>query len=151
MDLLSALMIMNRLGVSQVPVVAEQMEDQRGHIVGLLDRECISLICRFCTSVSHPAYFMIATNNALLCYIICIICFFLDVTVSFRGGIPTWLYDFFFLFFPKKKRDEFLNFISLFGLGIVKSTFFSFLILFCRKGDDGLLLKILNFCNQNSK
>ncbi|KAK4848112.1 hypothetical protein QYF36_009463 [Acer negundo] len=46
MDLLSALMIMNRLGVSQVPVVAEHMEDQRGHIVGLLDRECISLICR---------------------------------------------------------------------------------------------------------
>ncbi|KAK2665774.1 hypothetical protein Ddye_004348 [Dipteronia dyeriana] len=46
MDLLSALMIMNRLGVSQVPVVAEQMEDQRGHIVGLLDKECISLICR---------------------------------------------------------------------------------------------------------
>ncbi|KAL5789058.1 hypothetical protein ACOSP7_006007 [Xanthoceras sorbifolium] len=46
MDLLSALMIMNRHGLSQVPVVAEHMEDQRGHIVGLLDRECISLTCR---------------------------------------------------------------------------------------------------------
>ncbi|KAK1576098.1 hypothetical protein Q3G72_010932 [Acer saccharum] len=46
MDLLSALKIMNRHGVSQVPVVAEHMQDQRGHIVGLLDRECISLIYR---------------------------------------------------------------------------------------------------------
>ncbi|KAJ0080350.1 hypothetical protein Patl1_24674 [Pistacia atlantica] len=46
MDLLSVLMTMNRHGISQVPVVLEHIEDHRGHLVGLLDRECISLTCR---------------------------------------------------------------------------------------------------------
>lgn len=47
MDLLSVLMTMNRHGISEVPVVLEHTEDQRGHLVGLLDRECISLTCRY--------------------------------------------------------------------------------------------------------
>ncbi|KAK9286732.1 hypothetical protein L1049_015135 [Liquidambar formosana] len=46
MDLLSAQIIMNKLGVSQLPVVSENVEDHRGHPVGLIDRECISLACR---------------------------------------------------------------------------------------------------------
>ncbi|XP_024933382.3 chloride channel protein CLC-e isoform X2 [Ziziphus jujuba] len=46
MNLLSAQMIMNRHGMNELPVVIEHHEDQRGHLVGLLDRECISLTCR---------------------------------------------------------------------------------------------------------
>ncbi|XP_024017675.1 chloride channel protein CLC-e [Morus notabilis] len=46
MDLLSVNIIMNRRGLNQVPVVREQFEDHRGHLVGLLDRECISLTRR---------------------------------------------------------------------------------------------------------
>lgn len=46
MDLLYVQMIMNKLGMNEVPVVTEQFEDNRGHLVGLLDRECISLTRR---------------------------------------------------------------------------------------------------------
>lgn len=46
MDLLSVQIIMNRRGMNQVPVVREQFVDHRGHLVGLLDRECISLTRR---------------------------------------------------------------------------------------------------------
>ncbi|XP_041014388.1 chloride channel protein CLC-e isoform X1 [Juglans microcarpa x Juglans regia] len=45
MDLLSVQIIMNKHGVSQVPVI-EDVEDHRGHLVGLLDAECIDLTCR---------------------------------------------------------------------------------------------------------
>lgn len=47
MDLFSAQNIMNRYEVNQIPVVTEHSQDQRGHLVGLLDRECISLTCRY--------------------------------------------------------------------------------------------------------
>ncbi|KAF5725257.1 hypothetical protein HS088_TW0G00022 [Tripterygium wilfordii] len=43
MDLLSAQMIMDRLGMSQVPVVLEHAEVHKRHLVGLLDRECITV------------------------------------------------------------------------------------------------------------
>ncbi|KAL7237215.1 hypothetical protein ACSBR1_020306 [Camellia fascicularis] len=46
MNLFSAQIIMNRHGVSQLPVILEHVEDQRGLPVGLLDNECISLACR---------------------------------------------------------------------------------------------------------
>lgn len=48
MNLFSARMIMNRHGVCHLPVIIEHVEDGRGLPVGLLDRECISLACRFC-------------------------------------------------------------------------------------------------------
>ncbi|KAK3007606.1 hypothetical protein RJ639_014257, partial [Escallonia herrerae] len=44
-DLLSALLIMNRHDMGQLPVILEHVEDHRGLPVGLLDRECISLAC----------------------------------------------------------------------------------------------------------
>lgn len=47
MDILSVQIIMDRHGVSQVPVVSEHIEDHREHPVGLLDRECINVTCRF--------------------------------------------------------------------------------------------------------
>ncbi|GKU96152.1 hypothetical protein SLEP1_g9422 [Rubroshorea leprosula] len=47
MDLLSVQIIMNRHGISQVPVVSEHVEDCRGRPVGLLDRESISLTLRY--------------------------------------------------------------------------------------------------------
>ncbi|OVA15769.1 CBS domain [Macleaya cordata] len=46
MNLLSAQGIMNTLGVNQLPVVSEHVEDYSGNPVGLLDRECIDLACR---------------------------------------------------------------------------------------------------------
>ncbi|KAJ4838303.1 hypothetical protein Tsubulata_034023 [Turnera subulata] len=46
MDLLSAEIIMDRHGVSQVPVVSEHMEDASEHPIGLLDTECINVTCR---------------------------------------------------------------------------------------------------------
>lgn len=46
MNLLSAQMLMKKHGVNQVPVVTEHLEDHGGHLVGLLDTECISLTCR---------------------------------------------------------------------------------------------------------
>ncbi|XWS54415.1 hypothetical protein CRYUN_Cryun10bG0087500 [Craigia yunnanensis] len=46
MDILSAEMIMDKYGLSQVPVISEHVKDCRGQPVGLLDRECISLTCR---------------------------------------------------------------------------------------------------------
>lgn len=46
MNLLSALIVMDRYGVNQVPVVLEHIQDQRGQLVGLLDRESIILTCR---------------------------------------------------------------------------------------------------------
>ncbi|XP_057971992.1 chloride channel protein CLC-e isoform X2 [Malania oleifera] len=46
MDLLSARMIMTKHGISQLPVVSEHVEDHGGHLVGLLDTECIALACR---------------------------------------------------------------------------------------------------------
>ncbi|PON75175.1 Chloride channel, voltage gated [Parasponia andersonii] len=46
MDLLYVQIIMNKRGMNQVPVVTEQFEDQQGHLVGLLDRESISLTRR---------------------------------------------------------------------------------------------------------
>lgn len=46
-DLLSAQNIMNKHGVNQVPVVLKPVEDHRGHPVGILDRECISLTYRY--------------------------------------------------------------------------------------------------------
>lgn len=48
MNLLSALILMDRYGVNQVPVVMEHIQGQRGQLVGLLDRESIILTCRFC-------------------------------------------------------------------------------------------------------
>lgn len=48
MNLLSALILMDRYGVNQVPVVMEHIPGQRGQLVGLLDRESIILACRFC-------------------------------------------------------------------------------------------------------
>ncbi|KAL0536926.1 hypothetical protein IC582_025889 [Cucumis melo] len=42
MDILTAKMIMKNLGVTQVPVVRDQM----GYLVGVLDWECIDLTCR---------------------------------------------------------------------------------------------------------
>lgn len=47
MDLFSAQNIMNRYEMNQIPVVSEHAQDHRGHLVGLLDRECISLTCRY--------------------------------------------------------------------------------------------------------
>ncbi|KAL6211050.1 hypothetical protein ACLB2K_016278 [Fragaria x ananassa] len=46
MDLFSAQNIMNRYEMNEIPVVTEHPQDQRGHLVGLLDRDCISLTCR---------------------------------------------------------------------------------------------------------
>ncbi|KAG8637340.1 hypothetical protein MANES_15G112600v8 [Manihot esculenta] len=46
MDLFSVQIIMDRYGLSQVPVISENVEDYRGYPVGLLDRECISITCR---------------------------------------------------------------------------------------------------------
>lgn len=47
MSLLFAQRIMNRYSVNQLPVVSEHGEDEGGHPVGLLDRECIELACRY--------------------------------------------------------------------------------------------------------
>lgn len=47
MDLFSAQNIMNRYEMNEIPVVTEHPQDQRGHLVGLLDRDCISLTCRY--------------------------------------------------------------------------------------------------------
>lgn len=46
MNLLSAQMLMKKHGVNQVPVVTKHPEELGGHLVGLLDTECISLTCR---------------------------------------------------------------------------------------------------------
>ncbi|KAF9621205.1 hypothetical protein IFM89_016699 [Coptis chinensis] len=46
MSLLSAQILMNRQSQEQLPVVLEHVKDQRGYLVGLLDRECIDLACR---------------------------------------------------------------------------------------------------------
>ncbi|XP_052192639.1 chloride channel protein CLC-e isoform X2 [Diospyros lotus] len=46
MNLFSAKNFMSRHGISQVPVIKEHVEDQKGMPVGLLDKECISLACR---------------------------------------------------------------------------------------------------------
>ncbi|XP_058069417.1 chloride channel protein CLC-e isoform X2 [Magnolia sinica] len=47
MSLLFAERIMTRYSVNQLPVVSEHVEDRKGgHLVGLLDRECINLACR---------------------------------------------------------------------------------------------------------
>lgn len=43
MDVLTARMIMKKLGVTQVPVVKDQM----GYLVGVLDSEYIDLTCRY--------------------------------------------------------------------------------------------------------
>lgn len=43
MDILTAKMIMKNLGVTQVPVVRDQM----GYLVGVLDCESIDLTCRY--------------------------------------------------------------------------------------------------------
>ncbi|XP_015571860.2 chloride channel protein CLC-e isoform X1 [Ricinus communis] len=45
MDLFSVQLIMDRYGLSEVPVVSEHAEDHKGQPVGLLDRECITLTC----------------------------------------------------------------------------------------------------------
>lgn len=50
MDILSVQAIMDRLGVSQVPVVSEHIEEP----VGLLDRECISISCRLGSYITLP-------------------------------------------------------------------------------------------------
>ncbi|XP_043712914.1 chloride channel protein CLC-e isoform X2 [Telopea speciosissima] len=46
MNLLSALKLMNKHGVNELPVVSEHVEDYSGYPIGLLDRESISLTCR---------------------------------------------------------------------------------------------------------
>ncbi|GMH09684.1 hypothetical protein Nepgr_011525 [Nepenthes gracilis] len=46
MDLLSADIIMTRYSLSQLPVVSEHGGDNRGHPVGIIDRECIRLACK---------------------------------------------------------------------------------------------------------
>ncbi|XP_050366349.1 chloride channel protein CLC-e isoform X2 [Argentina anserina] len=45
MDLFSAQKIMNRYEMNEIPVVTDT-RGQRGHLVGFLDRDCISLTCR---------------------------------------------------------------------------------------------------------
>ncbi|WCJ28609.1 H(+)/Cl(-) exchange transporter ClcA [Euphorbia peplus] len=46
MDLFSVQLIMDRYGVSQVPVVSEHIENHTKQPVGLLDRDCIDITCR---------------------------------------------------------------------------------------------------------
>lgn len=46
-DLLSALTIMEKHGLSQLPVILRHVEDEGIHPVGILDRECINVACRF--------------------------------------------------------------------------------------------------------
>ncbi|XP_050228871.1 chloride channel protein CLC-e [Mercurialis annua] len=46
MDLFSVQIMMDRLGISEVPVVSEHAQDYKGQPVGLLDRECINVTCR---------------------------------------------------------------------------------------------------------
>lgn len=47
MTLLAAERIMDSHGVNQLPVVSERIDSHdRGHLLGLLDRECISIACR---------------------------------------------------------------------------------------------------------
>ncbi|WMV13364.1 hypothetical protein MTR67_006749 [Solanum verrucosum] len=45
-DLLSALTIMKKHGLSQLPVILRHVEDEGIHPVGILDRECINVACR---------------------------------------------------------------------------------------------------------
>lgn len=47
MTLLTARRIMDSHGVNQLPVVSENISNHaRGNLIGLLDRECISIACR---------------------------------------------------------------------------------------------------------
>ncbi|KAL2903329.1 Chloride channel protein CLC-e [Bienertia sinuspersici] len=46
MDLLSAEIIMNKNGLSQLPVVSEVGQGRRGKPVGIIDMQCIKLACR---------------------------------------------------------------------------------------------------------
>ncbi|KAJ4963127.1 hypothetical protein NE237_023066 [Protea cynaroides] len=46
MNLLSALSVMNKHGVNELPVVSAHVKDHSGYPIGLLDRESISLTCR---------------------------------------------------------------------------------------------------------
>ncbi|KAK4340534.1 hypothetical protein RND71_041996 [Anisodus tanguticus] len=45
-DLLSALTLMEKHGLSQLPVILRHVEDEGIHPVGILDRECINVACR---------------------------------------------------------------------------------------------------------
>lgn len=56
MNLFSAQMIMNTLGVNQLPVISDHVEDHKGHPVGLLDRECISLAFRAVAAREYLSY-----------------------------------------------------------------------------------------------
>lgn len=60
MDLLSVQIIMNKHGVSQVPVIEEDVEDHRGHLVGLLDAECINLTCRFSDEIFYITFMLLS-------------------------------------------------------------------------------------------
>ncbi|KAF3774520.1 Chloride channel protein [Nymphaea thermarum] len=46
MNLSSAQRIMNRRGVKQLPVASNYPTDDQGCLIGLIDRECIDLVCR---------------------------------------------------------------------------------------------------------
>ncbi|XP_037494860.1 chloride channel protein CLC-e isoform X2 [Jatropha curcas] len=52
MDLFSAQISMDQYGLSQVPVISENVEEQIGNPVGLLDTECINVTCRFLHKLS---------------------------------------------------------------------------------------------------
>ena len=69
MDLLSVQIIMNRRGMNQVPVVTEQFEDHGGNLVGLLDRECISLTRRLVSNHLISILIRITTQYRDLYYI----------------------------------------------------------------------------------
>lgn len=75
MDLLSAEMIMNRHGVNQAPVVTEFVEDNGGNLVGLLDRDCINLTCRF-------SYLHFTLHLYPSCYL-CVFLFFSEIHFFF--------------------------------------------------------------------
>ncbi|KAF6160892.1 hypothetical protein GIB67_025427 [Kingdonia uniflora] len=53
MNLLSAQGIMNRHGITQLPVVLVKGEDRRAYLVGLLDKECINLACSKQTEIEN--------------------------------------------------------------------------------------------------
>lgn len=71
MDLLSAQTVMDRHSVSQIPVVSEQVEDHNGHVVGLLDRECISVACRYFDRLLFQLYKWLEQYNFFFSWTFC--------------------------------------------------------------------------------
>lgn len=56
-DLLSALTIMEKHGLSQLPVILRHVEDEGIHPVGILDRECINVACRALATREQLSWF----------------------------------------------------------------------------------------------